>query len=520
MVATLELSGIEKSFPGVRALRGVSLRLEPGSIHALLGENGAGKSTLIKVVTGVHSPDAGKFSVDGRAVRFASPNAAIAAGIGVVHQERNLIPRFSVGENLLLDRIATGALKPVDYRAMHAEAARWLRLLDLDIDPRQPVSRLNVATMQMVEIARALSLQSRVLLLDEPTASLTPHETDALLVVLRRLRDQGVAIAFVSHKLEEVQALCDTVTVLRDGQNACDSLKLAGLHREDLVRLMIGRAEQILDVGPPAEPGAAALQLRGVATQAGHRDIDLTLRDGEVVGMYGLVGAGRSELARAVLGLDRIIDGELLVRGKTVRIASAGVALHRFGIGYVSEDRKRDGVILLHGALANTGITLWRRLGNWLGCLRDARLAQVATPVLRQLEVRMASLDAPVANLSGGNQQKVSLAKWLAAGTRILMVDEPTVGIDVKTKAYFHGLIRDLARDGAAILVISSDMPELITLADRILVMHEYRLVGEMRNTRDYDEMSAAIMRSIHAGETSGHVVDRNDQVSTVSSNG
>ena len=499
MAATLELSGVQKSFPGVRALRGVSLRLEAGSIHALLGENGAGKSTLIKVITGVHLPDAGRFSVDGKPVRFASPNEAIAAGVGVVHQERNLIPRFSVGENLLLDRVATGTLKPVDYRALHAEAARWLRMLDLDIDPRQPVSRLNVATMQMVEIARALSLQSRVLLLDEPTASLTPHETNALLTILRRLRDKGVAIAFVSHKLEEVQALCDTVTVLRDGRNACDGLKLDGMAREDLVRLMIGRAEQILDAGPPATPGAAALQMRGVATRAGHRDIDLTLHDGEVVGMYGLVGAGRSELARAVLGLDRITAGELLVRGKPVRIASAGVALHRHGIGYVSEDRKRDGVILLHGVLANTGITLWHRLRGLLGWLRDGRASRAVTPVLRQLEVRMASLDAPVANLSGGNQQKVSLAKWLAAGTGILMVDEPTVGIDVKTKAYLHGLLRDLARDGAAVLVISSDMPELITLADRIVVMHEYRLVGEMRNTRDYDEMSAAIMRSIHA---------------------
>jgi ribose transport system ATP-binding protein len=503
MPATLHLTGIKKSFPGVKALRGVSVRLEPGSIHALLGENGAGKSTLIKVITGVHAPDAGSIVVDGHTMRFASPTEAIAAGIGVVHQERNLIPRFSVGENLLLDRVATGALKPVDYPALHAEAAKWLRLLDLDIDPRLPVSRLNVATMQMVEIARAVSLQSRVLLLDEPTASLTRHETDALLHVLRRLRDQGVAIAFVSHKLEEVQALCDTVTVLRDGQNACDALPLAGMRREDLVRLMIGRAEQTLELGPIAATGAAsgvpALELRGVATQAGHRDIDLTLHDGEVLGLYGLVGAGRSELARAVIGLDRITAGEMRVRGRAARIASVGEALHRFGIGYVSEDRKQEGVILLHGVLANAGITIWRRLRGWMGWLGDARVARAVLPVLRQLEVRMASLDAPVANLSGGNQQKVSLAKWLAAGTRILIVDEPTVGIDVKTKAYFHGLIRDLARTGAAVIVISSDMPELITLADRIVVMHAYRLVGEIANTRNYDAMSEAIMEKIHA---------------------
>ncbi len=499
MAATLELTGIEKAFPGVRALRGVSVRLAAGSIHALLGENGAGKSTLIKVITGVHPPDAGTMHMDGRQVRFTGPTEAIAAGIGVVHQERNLIPRFSVGENILLDRIALGRVRPIDYAALHAEAAKWLAMVGLEIDPRRPVARLSVAAMQMVEIARALSLQSRVLLLDEPTASLTPHETDALLGILRRLRDQGVAIAFVSHKLEEVQALCDTVTVLRDGQNACDSVPLAGLQRGDLVRLMIGRGEQEAAIAASATPGAAALALRGVATAAGHRDINLTLHQGEVLGLYGLVGAGRSELARAVIGLDRITAGQVLVRGRTVRIGSVRAALHRHGIGYVSEDRKQEGVILLHGVLANAGITIWRRLRGWLGWLRDRTVADVVLPVLRELEVRMASLDAPVATLSGGNQQKVSLAKWLAAGTGILIIDEPTVGIDVKTKAYFHGLIRDLARRGAAVLVISSDMPELITLADRILVMHAYRIAGEIDNDHDYPSVSRAIMGHIHA---------------------
>jgi ribose transport system ATP-binding protein len=499
MPPALELTGVEKSFPGVRALRGVALRLEPGRIHALLGENGAGKSTLIKIVTGVYAPDAGSIAVDGRPVRFARPTDAIAAGIGVVHQERNLIPRFSVGENILLEKIALGTLRPIDRAALNAEAARWLRVLDLDLDPRQPVSRLNVATMQMVEIARALSLQSRVLLLDEPTASLTPHETDTLLGVLRRLRDQGVAILFVSHKLEEVQALCDTVTVLRDGQNACANSGLAGMARADLVRQMIGRAEQILDLGEGPAPGESALELRGVATASGHRDIDLALHDGEVLGLYGLVGAGRSELARAVIGLDRVTAGEIRVRGKAVRIANVAEALHRHGIGYVSEDRKQEGVILLHGVLANAGITVWRRLRGFLGWLRDRRVAGVVLPVLRALDVRMASLEAPVATLSGGNQQKVSLAKWLAAGTRILLIDEPTVGIDIRTKAYLHGLIRDLARRGSAVLVISSDLPELITLSDRVVVMHGFRVAGTVENTRDYDAMANAIMGLIHA---------------------
>ena len=502
MPATLELAGIGKSFPGVRALQDVSVRVAAGSIHALLGENGAGKSTLIKVITGVHPPDSGTMRIDGREVRFAHPTDAIAAGIGVVHQERNLIPRFSVGENLLLERIALGTVRPIAFSDLHAEATRWLRMVGLAIDPRRRVAGLSVATMQMIEIARALSLQSRVLLLDEPTASLTPHETEALLAILRRLRDQGVAIVFVSHKLEEVMALCDTVTVLRDGRNACDGLPLAGMTRSDLVRLMVGRDEQGVSEQHSGLRGAVALELRGLATESGHRDVNLAVHDGEVVGMYGLVGAGRSELARAVIGLDRITAGEVRVRGKDVRIRSVGDALHRHGIGYVSEDRKQEGVILLHGVLDNAGITLWRslaRLGLWL---RDGRVAHAVLPVLGQLAVRMASLDSPVATLSGGNQQKVSLAKWLAARTGILIIDEPTVGIDVRTKAYLHGLIRDLARGGAAVLVISSDMPELIALADRVVVMHGYRVAGELANSRDYPGMSRAIMGLIHAEPT------------------
>ncbi len=495
-MAALELAGICKSFPGVQALQDVSIRLEAGHIHALLGENGAGKSTLIKIITGVHAPGSGTLRMDGELRHFAHPTDAIAAGIGVVHQERSLIPRFSVGENVLLDRIALGTARPIDYPDLHREAARWLAQVGLDIDPRAPVSRLTVATQQMVEIARALSLQSRVLLLDEPTASLTPHETGALLAILRRLRDQGVAIAFVSHKLEEVQALCDTVSVLRDGRTACSGLKLAGMTRSELVRLMIGRAEPETVQAEATGRGAVALELRGLATASGHRDIDLDLHDGEILGLYGLVGAGRSELARAVIGLDAILAGTIRVRGREVRVAGPGQALHRHGIGYVSEDRKHEGVILLHGVLANAGITLWRRLARpWL---RDGRIAAAVLPVLRRLEVRMASLAAPVATLSGGNQQKVSLAKWLAAGTPILLIDEPTVGIDIKTKAYLHGLIRDLARQGKAVLVISSDMPELVALADRILVMQGFRIAGALANSRDYGPMSQAIMALIH----------------------
>ena len=490
---------VEKSFPGVRALAAVSLRLRAGSIHALLGENGAGKSTLIKIVTGVHQPDAGTLSLDGRPVHFSGPREAIAAGIGVVHQERNLIPRFSVGENIMLDRLGGGLLHPIDYDAVHAEAGRWLDLLALDLDPRTPVSRLSVAKMQLVEVAKALSLRSRVLLLDEPSASLTPHETVALFALLEKLRDDGVTIVFVSHKLEEAQEICDSVTVLRDGRNACQSQPMAGLGRQDLVRLMIGRAEQISHWKARDHGNAeTALELRAVATELGHAGIDLTLRKGEILGLYGLVGAGRTELAKAILGQYRVTAGEVLVAGKQVAINSAADAIGSHRIGYVSEDRKQEGLILTHSVLDNAGITVWRRVAGKLGLLTDVAIKRVVAPLIAKLDVRTPSLAQLVGNLSGGNQQKVSLVKWLAAGVDILIVDEPSVGIDIKTKAYIHELLRQIAVDGTAILLITSDMPEMITLADRIAVMDAYRIMGTLENDRDYGGMSAAIMRLIH----------------------
>jgi ribose transport system ATP-binding protein len=495
----LEARGVRKTFPGVLALQDVGIRLRGGSIHALLGENGAGKSTLIKIVTGVHRPDSGEMLLNGAPVRFEGPRAAIAAGIGVVHQERNLVPRFSVGENILLERLGGGLLRPIDYAAIHAEARRWLDVLELDLDPRTPVSQLNVAKMQLVEIAKALSLRSRVLLLDEPTASLTPHESLVLFGLLRKLRDEGVGILFVSHKLEEVQAICDEVTVLRDGHNACESRPMTGLERQDLVRLMIGRAEQIPD-WTPRDRGAAEpmLELRNVSTSLGHKAIDLTVRRGEIVGLYGLVGAGRTELAKCILGLHAVTQGEIVVAGKPERIADVADAVHRCKIGYISEDRKQEGLILAHSVLQNAGITTWRKLAGRLRLLGDRTVRAHVSPFVRKLEVRTPSLAQMVGNLSGGNQQKISVAKWLAAGVRILIVDEPTVGIDIKTKAYIHELLRQLADEGTAILLITSDMPEIITLADRIVVMDDYRVKGDIVNDRIYGPMSERIMHLIH----------------------
>ncbi|WP_454814517.1 sugar ABC transporter ATP-binding protein [Labrys neptuniae] len=497
--SVFQARGVSKFFPGVKALEGVSISLRPGSIHALLGENGAGKSTLIKLITGVLRPDEGELMVDGQPVHFTSTRDAIARGIGVVHQERNLIPRFSVGENIMLERLSASPFKPIDYAAVNAEARRWLDVLGLDLDPATPVSQLSVAKMQLVEIAKALSLRSRVLLLDEPTASLTPHETVALFALLKKLRDEGVSMLFVSHKLEEVQEICDQVTVLRDGRNACDSRSMEGLGRQDLVRLMIGRSEQIPDWKPRDHAGAApVLQLEKVATPFGHRDIDLTVRRGEIVGLYGLVGAGRTELAKSIMGLQPATSGTIRLDGKEVAITSVGEAIHTHRLGYVSEDRKQEGLILLHSVLDNAGIAIWRKLAGFGGLLTDRTVRKATEPYIRKLEVRTPSLGQLVGNLSGGNQQKISVAKWLAAGVRLLIIDEPSVGIDIKTKAYLHELIRELSDAGTSILLITSDMPEMIALADRIVVMNGYRVAGDLHNSRDYGAMSEGIMNLIH----------------------
>jgi ribose transport system ATP-binding protein len=502
MTAALHVSHVSKSFPGVKALSDVSMTFQAGSVHALLGENGAGKSTLIKIVTGIHTQDAGDVTMGGKPVRFANPRQAAAGGLGVVHQERNLINRFSVGENIMLDRLGAHSLSSVDYRGVHRQAEQWLKLLELEVDPRTRVSHLSVAQMQLVEIGKALSLQSRVLLLDEPTASLTPTETTVLFRILRKLRDDGVAIGFVSHKLEEVFEICDRVTVLRDGKNASDSADLKTLKRADVVQMMIGRAERIARRDARARRDVAPyIELKSYGSADGHDNINLTVRPGEIVGMYGLVGAGRSELAKALLGLSPQTGGEIRVKGKPVKIRSVAEALHTHGMGYVSEDRKQEGLILLHSVLANSGITVWQKLASRLGFLRDKTVSHHVEPVLRKLELKTPSLYQTIGNLSGGNQQKVSVAKWISAGVNFLIIDEPSVGIDIKTKAYLHDLIHELANEGTAILLITSDMPEMVDVADRILVMDDYKIKGEVENDRNYERVSKEIMGFIHGRE-------------------
>jgi len=494
--------GLTKRFPGVRALDGATLRLRAGSVHALLGENGAGKSTLIKLMTGIYRPDAGRMLVRGEEVAFGSPQDAQRAGIAVVHQERNLVPDFDVGENVMLQALPA-RVGVVDRARVREQALRHLGEVGLELDPGTRVSRLSVAQMQLVEIAKALSVQSSVLLLDEPTASISPDEAERLFAVVRRLRDAGQAVLFVSHKLEEVFALCDTVTVLRDGVSVLEGAALADYDRDQVIDLMVGRAHDALTFPPRpvAADAAPRLELVGVSTAAGHRDVSLAVRPGEILGLYGLVGAGRTELAKAVLGLDRITRGEVRVAGEPVRIRDVGQALARHRIGYVTENRKEEGLFLDQTVARNVAVTVWRRLRRALGYVPAERERALVADYEQRLGMRLAGPTQLAGELSGGNQQKVSLAKWLAARTETLIIDEPTVGIDVRTKGAFHELIWGLARDGLAILLITSDLSEMVTLADRVVVMREFAVAGELPNDHDYESMSQAVIRLIHAEE-------------------
>ena len=488
-----------KRFPGVRALDEATLRLDRGSVHALLGENGAGKSTLIKILTGVHQPDGGTLTLDGQPVVLRSPHDAVKAGIGVVHQERNLVPEFSIAENITLHRTPS-RYGLVDRGQMQAEARRCLDLIGLDLDVDAPVKDLSVAQRQLVEIAKALSGDNKVLLLDEPTSALTLAETDRLLEVVRRLRDKGTAILLVSHKLEEVFSVADTVTVLRDGASVLEAASLAAHSRDDVIDLMVGRSHDRLDFAPRTVDRSAppALELDAVTTAGGHREISFSLRPGEIVGLYGLVGAGRTELAKAVLGLDHILSGEVRVGGKAARIRSVGDALNRYRIGYVPENRKEEGLFLDQPLTMNIAVTVWARIRKALGYVVRRQEQDLVRDYTQRLGIRTAGDRQLAGQLSGGNQQKVSLAKWLAADTRILIIDEPTVGIDVRTKAAFHQLIWQLAADGLAILLITSDLPEMVTLADEIVVMHDFAIAGTVPNNHDYAETSQAVIGLIH----------------------
>ncbi|OLF06818.1 sugar ABC transporter ATP-binding protein [Actinophytocola xinjiangensis] len=471
---SVRLTGISKSFLGVPVLRGVDLELAPGEVHALMGENGAGKSTLLKVLAGVHRPDEGRVEIDGVAHTFAGPADAQRAGIGIIHQEFTLLPHRSVAENVHLGREPVRRLR-VDRRRMVRETGELLEWLGEDgIDPTAAVSTLPVAQRQVVEIVKALATDATVLAMDEPTAALADHEVELLYDLVRRLRERGIAILYVSHRMREVFDLSDRITVLKDGAFVVCA-PTAELTSEDLVRHMVGRDLSALypDRARPEDLGETRLRITG-GGNARVRDLDLQIRAGEIVGLAGLQGSGRSAVARAVFGVEPFTTGTVELDGVARRIAGPRGAV-RHGIAFVTEDRKGEGLALRQSVRDNT--LLVRR-----SALRGARsrVAADLTALLESVEVVARGEHQEVRFLSGGNQQKVVLAKWLAVDPKVLLVDEPTRGIDVGAKQTVHQLLRALAGRGVAILMISSELPELIGMSDRILVMHEGRPAGEL----------------------------------------
>jgi ribose transport system ATP-binding protein len=498
----LELVGVTKDYPGVRALAEANLRLFPGEIHSLVGENGAGKSTLIRIVAGVEAADAGVINIRGKRAAITSPNRAFDAGISVVHQERNLIPVFTVGENIMLDRVVRRSMSLIDRRSVNREALPYMAMVGMAGSPSQSVTSLSPAEQQLIEIARALSHNASVLLLDEPTASISNTETGRLLDTLRQLRDRGVAVLFVSHKLEEVLAISDSVTVLRDGRNAGpDGIPRAALDQERLIELMIGRAAETELVRSASGSAEVVWEVTGKPSQATTIGSSFQLHRGEILGWYGLVGAGRTELARAAVGLDRVTGGAVRVGGRLAEIRSFSDALKRWHIGYVSENRKEEGLFLIHSVQRNIAAAVWRHLNRSVGLISGRAEKSLAEHHAELLNLRPRDVSRDVGHLSGGNQQKVSLAKWLASGPEILVIDEPTVGIDIATKFEIHKIISDLAGHGVSVILISSDLREVIGLADRILVFRDRQIVGEMPNSHEYDAISAKIMGLIFGAQ-------------------
>ena len=477
MIPAVSFDHITKRFPGVLALEDVSFSIAAGTCHALCGENGAGKSTLGKILAGIYRPDAGHVEVSGARVDFSGPQQALAAGIGIVHQELAFCDNLSVAENLCL-----GALPArhtfVSRAGMASQAREMLAVTGADIDVHQIVRELTIGQQQVVQIAAAIGRGARVIVFDEPTSSLSQHEADRLYELIVRLREQGVTAIYVSHRMDEIFRLCDAVTVLRDGRHVATQ-PIGSLDRAALVELMIGRRlDEYFPAHVQAAPGAELLRVEGLSSPAGFRDVSFSVRGGEVLGLAGLVGAGRSEIAQAIFGLDPHVTGRIFVQGEQVAISNPEQAMgHR--IGLVPEDRKRQGLVLSMSAGSNTTLATLARLSRLGFINRGAEQAQAATYFSR-LRVRAASPEVLSAGLSGGNQQKLVLAKWLAARCRILILDEPTRGVDVGAKAEIHALIDQLAAEGNAVILISSELPEVLHLSTRILVLREGRVAGEL----------------------------------------
>lgn len=484
----LSTQGLSKSFPGVKVLQDINFELEAGEVHALLGENGAGKSTLVKILTGVYHPDGGKIFLDGEEIRFSNINDARKKGISVIHQELNLIPELDVATNIFLGDLPTRnngrhELSLVNRKEMYRQAEECLKVVNLDVSPRIKTKNLSVSKSQLVEIAKVVSRESRIVFMDEPTSSLTPAEQARLFEIIRDLKKRGIAIVYISHKLEEIGEICDRVSILRDGIMTRTS-KVSEITIDEMVECMVGRDISNRYPKVASEQGDVMLEVRDLNETGVLKDINLTVRSGEILGLSGLVGAGRTELARAIFGADKISRGEIYIEGRRVKIRNPQDAIEN-GMALLTEDRKTQGLLMnmtVNDNISIASLNCRRKKKDFYAgpYIKNKAVRENTMRFVDRINIKTPSIRQMVKNLSGGNQQKVILGKWLSTDAKIFIFDEPTRGIDVGAKVEIYTLMEQLTANGAAIIMISSELPEVIAISDRILVMHEGEIVAEV----------------------------------------
>lgn len=484
----LELKGICKSFPGVKALDNVQLSLRPGTVHALMGENGAGKSTLMKCLFGIYKMDAGEVYMDGQKITINNPDEAMKYGIAMVHQELQPVPARTVAENLYLGRFPTknvGPLKVIDHKKMYEDTAYWLKEVKMDFDPKALLGSLSIGQMQSVEIAKAVSHNAKVVIFDEPTSSLSDNEVEALFRIMNDLRDKGVAMVYISHKMDEIKRIADDITIMRDGTYV-GTWPAAELTTDQIIAKMVGR--ELTNVYPPRKnkPGEVIMEVKGLSSihEKSFQDVSFTLRKGEILGFGGLVGAQRTELLEGIFGIRGITSGEIIVNGQKVNIKKPADAM-KAGIGLITEDRRGNGIFGCLSIKDNVGVSIYNKYLQAGFVLNHKKINKVVDDSIKMLSIKTPSMQEHIANLSGGNQQKVIVARWLANDPDILIMDEPTRGIDVGAKHEIYEIMNDLAAQGKAIIMISSEMAELLGMSDRVYVMCNGKMRGEITASED-----------------------------------
>lgn len=494
----LWMKGITKVFPGVRALYNVDFKLESGEVRALVGENGAGKSTLIKILSGIYQPTEGEIFLCGEKTVINHPSDAKRLGIAPVHQEVNLEPYLSVAENIFLERQPLNKFGLIDYKKMNADASYWLDQMGIYINPKMPLGMVSIAEKQMVAIAQAISLNAKIIIFDEPTSSLTQKETEHLFTVIKKLREKEIGIIYISHRLEEIFRICTSLTVMRDGQ-VTGNEKIENVTTDDIIRMMVGRELKDMFRRKNDYTGAPLLEIKGLKVKGILNDINIVLHKGEILGLSGLVGSGRTELARAIFGDLPYQEGEIYLEGKLIEPKQPSDSIKN-GIALVPEDRKEIGLVLKQSVLKNISVTVLKKFQKF-GFIAEKGERELASSYIQRLAIKTPSPDQEAQFLSGGNQQRIVIAKWLATNPKVLIIDEPTRGIDVGAKSEIHELLDNLAAEGMAILMISSELPEIITMSDRVAVMYQGRICA----TLDRQDISEENIVFCATGQVSKH---------------